>query len=102
MRLLLLLAARWDEGGEETPPFDLFFSRFRCLSFSFLFTFLGLLLLLALSKGTSMNRERVFRPFTSRCVRVTASNLARLSRWRSSSWEALPVKGGAAAAIVGV
>ena len=38
-----------------------------------------------------MSRERVFLPFTSRCVRVTASNLARLSRWRSSSWEACPV-----------
>ena len=63
---------------------------FCCLFLSFLFSFLGLLLLLlTLSTGTSMNREGVFLPFTSRCVKVTVSNLARLSHWRSSSWQIL-------------
>ena len=46
------------EGGE--PSFNLFFSSLLFLSFSLLFAFLGLLLLLALYTGTSMNRERIF------------------------------------------
>ena len=61
---------------------------------------LRLLVVGLLSTGTSVNRKRVFLPFTSWCVRVTASNLVRLSRWRSSSWEVCPM--GVAATIVEV
>ena len=77
------------EGGE--PSFDLFFSSLLFLSFSLLFPFLGLLLLLALYTGTSMNKLRNFLPPSSGWDKIKASNLARHSRWRSSSWEACPI-----------
>ena len=78
---------------------DLFFSCFDFLSFSLLFRVLGFLLLLALYMGTSMKRERIFLPFTSLGDRITASNLARLSWWRYSSWEACPAQGLAATVV---
>ena len=52
-------AARWGRGEWGDTSFDLF-SCFPFLSFFLLFAFLGLLLLLALYTGTSMNIERIF------------------------------------------
>ena len=66
--------------------------RSRSISFSFflgLLTRLGLLVVLLSSTGTPIVRVRTFRPFTRVCTRLTSSNLARLSLWRSRSWETL-------------